>query len=118
MPTASVSDVRGVIDTSLDDSEITNFLNDAEYEAKQEIGDYDTAYSTTDKKQLEKYLASLLIRTTKEKGLSSQSGANRSMSYEGVMSVSELRKQVDKRDTSGNLAQGALTDTNRYTGST
>ena len=118
MPTATVADVRGVINTSLDDSEITNFLEDAEFEASQSIDDYDNTLSTTEREQLEKYYAALLIRRTKEKGLTSQSGESRSLSYENVMSVSELRVAVDKRDPSGTLADAVVRDTDRYSGST
>jgi len=118
MPTATVDDVRGVIDTSLSDDEITNFLNDAEFEAGQEIADYQTVLTSTERTQLEKYYAALLIRSTKEKGITSQSGESRSLSYEDTMSLSELRLAVDKRDPSGALAQPSVTDTDRYVGST
>lgn len=117
MPTATTSDVRGVIDTSLDDSAIDEKLNDAEYEAKDAITNYSTELTTEDRTQLEKYLAALLIRTSKEKPHTSKSGANRSVSYEDVMSVSELRLAVDKRDPSGELSQTVVTDSNRYVGS-
>jgi hypothetical protein len=118
MSTAQPSDVRGVIDTSLDDSAIQAKLDDAEYDASNAIDDYSTTLSTEDRTQLEKYYAALLIRTSKEKDLTSQSGASRSMSYENVMSVSELRVAVDKRDPSGQLANAVVRDTDRYSGST
>jgi len=118
MPTATVSDVRGVIDTSLDDNAIDAKLADAEFEAEQAIDDYNTVLSTSEQSQLEKYLAALFIRTSKEKGLTSQSGESRSLSYEDVMSVSELRVRVDKRDPSGTLADAVVRDTDRYSGST
>lgn len=118
MPTATVDDVRGVIDTSLEDSEISNFLTDAEFEAEQEIQDYSNTLSSTERTQLEKYLAALFIRSYKEKGATSQNAGNRSISYEETWSVQELRTQVDKRDPSGNLSQIVTTDTDRYVGST
>jgi len=118
MPTATVDDVKGVIDTSLSDSEITNFLEDAEFEAEKEIQDYSNVLSTDERTQLEKYLASLFIRQFKEKGVTSQNAGNRSLSYEDTWSVQELRTQVDKRDPSGNLSQIVTTDTDRYIGST
>lgn len=117
MPTATTSDVRGVINTSLSDSEITAKLNDAEFEAEDAITDYSTVLSTEERTQLEKYLAALLIRTSKEKGITSQSGESRSLSYESVMSVSELRGRVDKRDPSGTLASNAVRNTDRYVNS-
>ena len=118
MPTAIVTDVRGVIDSSLSDSEITNFLEDAEFEAGSEIEDYSNALSVDERTQLEKYLTSLFIRQFKEKGATSKSAGNRSLSYEDTWSVQELRTQVDKRDPSGNLAQIVTKDTDRYIGST
>jgi hypothetical protein len=118
MSTAQPDDVRGVIDTSLDDSAIQAKLDDAEYEASNAIDDYNTALSSEDRTQLEKYLAALLIRTSKEKGIQSQSGESRSLSYENVMTASELRVQVDKRDPSGTLADAVVRDTDRYSGST
>jgi len=118
MPEATVSDVRTVIDTSLEDSEISSFLEDAEFDAEKAITDYSNELSTTEQSQLEKYYAALLIRTTKEKGLSSQSAESRSMNYESSMTASELRVRVDQRDPSGTLAQSVQRDSNRYVGST
>jgi len=118
MPDATPSDVKHVIDTSLTDSEITAFLEDAEYDAQEAIANYDTNLSATDRTQIEKYYAALLIRTTKEKGLTSQSGESRNLSYEDIVTAEELRQMVDKKDPSGTLAQSALRDTDRYVGST
>lgn len=117
MSTATPTDVHGVIDTSLSDSEIQSFLDDAEFEAGQAITDYSTALTTTEKTQLEKYLAALFIRQFKEKGISSQSGESRSVSYEGSMSVSDLQSAVDARDPSGTLATSVIRDSSRYVGS-
>jgi len=115
MSTATPADVKGIIDTSLTDSEIQNFLDDAEFDADDAIADY-SALSSQEKTQLEKYYAALLIRTTKEKGLESQSGESRSMNYESIATPQELRAQVDRRDPSGELATSVVTDSNRYTG--
>jgi len=115
-PTATISDVRNVIDTSLEDGEVTAFLEDAEFEADQAIDDYDTALSGAERTQLEKYLAALLIRSTKEKGISSQSGPSRSQSYEDTWSVGELRAAVSKRDPSESLAMRVVRDSERYSG--
>jgi len=114
MPTANVDDVEGVIDTSLEDSEITNFLNDAEFEAEQAISNYSSNLTTTEQTQLEKYLAALRIRETKDRSISSTSRETASVSYEG-MSLSALRREVDKRDPSGTLA--SRTDASRYVNS-
>lgn len=117
MSTADPSDVRGVIDTSLSDSEITSFLEDSEFEASQAIDDYDTVLSTAEKRQLEKYLAAMFIRQFKEKGLTSQSGPARSESYEDTMSLSQLQSAVSTRDPSGTLATSVIRDSSRYVGS-
>jgi maltodextrin utilization protein YvdJ len=114
MPEATTDDVRGVINTELSDSEIDNYLNDAEFEAGQAIANYSTDLNTEERTQLEKYLASLLIRTTKDRSISSTSRETASVSYEG-MSTSELRKRVDARDPSGTLAN--RTDQDRYVNS-
>lgn len=117
MATATATDVEGVIDTSLTASEIENYLDDAEFEAQQAITDYDTSQTTQEKRQLEKYLAALLIRGTKEKGHSSKSGESRSVSYEGTMTVAQLQSRVNRRDPSGTLAYTVLRDGDRYVGS-
>jgi len=118
MSTATPSDVDGVIDTSLSDSEVQSKLDDAEFEAEQAIDDYQNALSASEKRQLEKYLAALLIRQTKEKGITSESRETASLSYEDTMSVNNLRTAVQKRDPSGTLAQVAIENRNRYVGRT
>jgi len=116
MSTATPTDVRGVIATSLDDSEVQNYLDDAEYEAKQAINGYDDL-ATEDKEQLEKYYAALLIRTLADKGIESTSRETASLSYEGDgLTTKQLRSKVDQRDPSGELAYPK--DTDRYVGST
>jgi hypothetical protein len=117
MSTATPTDVRGVIATDLEDSAIQNYLDDAEYEAKQAINDYDDALNTEDKTQLEKYYTALLVRTLADKGIDSTSRETASVTYEGSgLSVKELRSKVDQRDPSGTLAYSK--DTDRYVGST
>ncbi len=116
MSTATPTDVRGVIATSLDDSEVQNYLDDAEYEARQAINGYDDL-ATKDKGQLEKYYAALLIRTLADKGIESTSRETASVSYEGDgLTTKQLRSKVDQRDPSGELAYPK--DTDRYIGST
>jgi hypothetical protein len=114
MPEATTDDVRGVINTELSDSEIDNFLNDAEFEAEQAISNYSTDLTTTEQSQLEKYLAALRIRETKDRSISNTSRETASVSYEG-MELSALRKEVEKRDPSGTLAN--RTDQDRYVNS-
>lgn len=116
MPTATVSDVEGVIDTDLSDSStsISDFLEDAEFEAKQAIANYSSSLTTEEKTQLEKYLAALKIREWVDRSMSNVSRETASISYEG-MSLAALRKAVNKRDPSGSLAYN--TDSNRYVNS-
>jgi hypothetical protein len=118
MSTATPSDVDGVIDTSLSDSEVQSFLDDAEFEAEQAIDDYQNALTNTEQTQLEKYLAALLIRQNKEKAVTSESRETASLSYEDIMTVNSLRTAVQKRDPSGTLAQVAINNRDRYIGST
>jgi len=131
MATATADDVRldgngGVIavadptnsdtNSGLTDADINSYIDDAAFQADQAIGGYED-WSTERKRQLEKYFASLLIRTLSDKAVSSTSRETVSVSYEGGgMSISELRNQVDKRDPTGTLARN--TNTRRYVGST
>jgi hypothetical protein len=103
MPTATPDDVEGVIDTALDSGEITNYLEDAEFEARQAIEGYGDELSTTEKTQLEKYLAALRIVETKDRRVSEDSVGDSSMTYE-ASTVKNLRSQVHARDPSNSLA--------------
>lgn len=117
MSTATPSDVNAVIATDLSDSEIQAYLDDAEYEAQQAITDYQTALTSEERTQLEKYYAALLIRTLRDKPISSGSRETASVSYEGdgALSVNALRQRVDARDPSGTLAYNV--DSSRYVSS-
>ncbi len=115
MSTADPSDVDpGVISTDLDNTAIQSFLDDAEFEARRAINQYDE-WDSERKTQLEKYLAALRIRQVAGKGISSASRETGSITYEGS-SLQALREQVNRRDPSGTLA--TMSDTNRYVGST
>jgi hypothetical protein len=116
MSTASPDDVRGVIATDLSDSEIQSYLDDAEFDAKDAITNYDTSLTTDEKTQLEKYYAALLVRELRDKPITSGSRETASVSYEGdALSITALRRKVDARDPSGELAYN--TDSNRYVNS-
>jgi DNA polymerase III delta prime subunit len=116
MSTATPDDVRGVIATDLTDSEIQAYLDDAEYDADNAITDYDTALTSTDRTQLEKYYAALLIRQLRDKAIQSTSRETASVSYEGsAPSISALQHKVDERDPSGTLAYNV--DSSRYVNS-
>jgi len=108
---ATVSDVKGVIETDLNDSDIDNYINDAAFDSEQAIDNYQTSRTSEEKTQLEKYLASLYIRQTKDKAISSTSRETASVSYEGP-TLGWLKQKVDERDPSGTLAHN--TDTDRY----
>lgn len=122
MSTAQPEDVRlgggdgGVIavSDSLSDSDIQSYIDDAAYEAGNSISDY-SEWDSEDKRQLEKYHASLLIRQFADKAVSSTSAETRSVDFEGA-TVEELKRKVDARDPSGELAYNR--DTSRYVGST
>jgi len=106
----------GVIATDLTDVQIQSYIDDAAYEAAAVIADYED-WDAEDKRQLEKYLSALRIRTLSDKAISSTSRETASVSYEGAgMSISELRTQVNRRDPTGTLATN--TDASRYVGST
>lgn len=106
MPTATKSDVEGVIDVDLSNSTTTvdDFLNDAEFEAKQNISNYSSNLTTEEKTQLEKYLAALFIREWVDRAIDSTGRETANVSYEGP-SLGALRRQVHKRDPSGTLAR-------------
>jgi len=106
----------GIIATDLTDAQIQSYIDDAAYEAGAVIADYED-WDAEDKRQLEKYLAALKVRTISDKAVSSTSRETASVSYEGGgMSISELRTQVNRRDPTGTLATN--TDATRYVGST
>lgn len=104
MSIASPADVRGVIDTSLDDADIQAFLDDAIFEIDQAV---DELLTDTEYQQLEKYLAALRVVQTKDREDSRFSGGDITHDYDGSV-VEELRIAVDKRDPSGTLATGRL----------
>lgn len=114
MPTADADDVEGVIDTDLSQSEIDNYLEDAEFDAKQEINDYANALSTDERTQLEKYLAALYIVTTKDRRAKQAAGDETSITYESSL-VRQLKSKVQKRDPSDSLASNLLDDDRHIT---
>lgn len=116
-PSATPAGVKGVIPTDLSDSKITGYLEDAAFEASQAIQDYTSTLSETERAQLEKYYAALLVRTLRDKPVSSTSRETASVDYEGsTITVRELREKVDSRDPSGTLAYNV--DSDRHVAST
>jgi len=115
MPTATPDDVRGVIDTSLDDPAIESKLDDAQYR-NEKYNDV-TDQTTEDTTQIEKYLAALLIVESKDPRHESTSGASRSVTYESGRKQ-DLEARVSQLDPSGQLVPAAIQNTDRYVGST
>jgi len=111
MAQATVSDVRGVIDTRLSDPDIKGYISDAEYEAKNAIDDYTNTLDPSDRSQLEKYLTALRIRELADRPASSTSRETVNISYQGNP-LAALRREVEKRDPSNSLAH--QTDNSRY----
>jgi hypothetical protein len=109
MPTATESDVKGVIDTDLSTSEINNYLEDAEFDAEQEIKDYANKLTSTEKTQLEKYLAALYIVTMKDRRAEKSSVGDSSITYE-ASTVRAIKSKVQKRDPSNTLASNLIND--------
>ncbi|MFC7202866.1 hypothetical protein ACFQJC_05015 [Haloferax namakaokahaiae] len=123
MPTATPDDVRAVLGLAdpandpfaLSDSDITAKLDDAEWENERanDTSDWTDAHKT----QLEKYLAALKIRSTVDRGVKEGSQESGSVVFEGS-SLSELRKEVSKRDPSGTLATSVIRDSSRSVNTT
>ncbi|WP_042662567.1 hypothetical protein [Haloferax sp. ATB1] len=118
MPTATPDDVRAVLGLAaptddplaLSDADISAKLDDAEWENNR-ANDTDD-WTDAHKKQLEKYLAALKIRSTVDRAIEEGSQESGSVVFEGS-SLSELRKEVAKRDPSGTLATSVIRDSSR-----
>jgi len=109
MPTANPDDVRGVIESDLDDSEIRDKIDDAEFDARDAIDEYDEELDAEHRRQLEKYLAALYIVETEDRRAKQWSGDSLSMTYDGSP-VKRLKSQVQKRDPSDTLASNTKQD--------
>lgn len=95
------TDVKGVIDTDLSDSDINSKLDDAEFDNQQAN---DTgAMTTAEIRQLEKYLAALKIVESMDPRARQESVGSWSATYDGS-TVEWLRREVHRRDPSGTLA--------------
>lgn len=114
--TASVSDVRGVINTEAEDGQIVSKLEDAWYD-NQRVNDVE-AMDEIDVQMLEKYLAALDIRTTIDRSLSSGKRKSVSLTYEDSQ-VERLRAKVRDLDPSGELCppSGVVRRTSDHVGS-
>lgn len=111
MSTATPTDVRGVIDTDLTDSEIQNYLDDAEFENTRtnNVGSMTTEHV----RQLEKHLAALYIVQSKDRSIASGSSESSRVEFDGSV-VDWLRGKVKDLDPSGELALNVHRDRNRH----
>lgn len=101
MSTATPADVKGVIPTDLSDSDIQNYLDDAQFDNEQ-ANDV-SGLSTTEITQIEKYLAALKIAQSKDRPIDQGSEESASVTFGGDM-IEWLKDEVDRRDPSGSLA--------------
>lgn len=121
--TATPSDVKiesgsgGVIATSLSDSAVQSYIDDAYFEINRALDDYEAQYSDEFRTQIEKYHASLLIRKLADKPVQDTSRESASVSFEeGATSVGELQRKVDSLDPTNSLAYNV--DNSRFVSST
>lgn len=113
MSTATPSNVRGVISTDLSDSDIQNYLDDAQFDNEQ--ANDTSAMSTEQITQIEKYLAALKIAQSKDRPIDQGSKESVSISYGGD-TIAWLKTELNKKDPSGSLAYQR--DTDRFVTST
>lgn len=114
MATATVSDVREVVDTDLSDSDISNALSYAQ-ERNEDVNNAGSQSSTTTK-NIERFLAAIHIREALEPSILEDSVGDSSLEYES-REIQWLRSQLNEWDPSNTLAKQILRDTDRYTGS-
>lgn len=110
MTEALVSDVKGVIDTGLSDSDIQNYIDDAAFDIDHNVSE---SLTTAHRGQLEKHLAALKIVQSKEPAVGRDSVGDSTMEYDAD-TVSWLKGQVHDLDPSGQLASNVRRDTDRY----
>lgn len=117
MSTATPSDVRGVIETSLESAEIQSYLDDATYE--NELANDVAAMDTETIRQIETRLAAIKILTLRQqdRAVTNESLGSANKSYEVGM-VSQLRRELAARDPSGTLVRTVQHDTDRTVSTT
>jgi len=99
-PLAEVSDVRDVIATKLDKGDIKSWIADAA-EENAEVNDTE-AMSDSLRKRIEKFYASYLIRSIRDREAEKGRRNSVTINYE-TASVDGLRRQVQSLDPSGEL---------------
>lgn len=117
MATATISDVRDLIDTDLDDPAIQSWLDRVARTVGREYPD-DPFADDRHRADFEATLAALRIRTTRDRRPSSVSLGNASKTYD-VSEPEHLRAQVRRLDPGEAFSVGGVsTDTNRLVRST
>jgi hypothetical protein len=122
MPTATVSDVKSVINTGLSDSEINESLKYAQ-ELNQEYND-ESAQSSVQTKNIERWGAVVNIRQYKERMVTQESTGGSSASYEGndlQHARTQLRQWVDRAGGDPAMVDhmlGVVRDSNRHVAQT
>lgn len=94
MPTATASDVRVEIDTTLDDSDITTIIKRVNRDIKREM-DSPPASSTDKRQDLESTLAALFIATSRDRTAEEVSTGRTSKTYE-ESTVDQLRNRAKR----------------------
>lgn len=112
--TATPTDVRGVIETELTDSEIQSFLDDASGEIDDTV---DADLTTEQRTRLEKYYAAYLIRDIRDRQATHVRQGSAKLQYEGT-GVDALRRMVQRLDPSGRLVAVVHRNRSRHITST
>lgn len=92
MATATASDVRVEIDTTLTDSEIDSVVSRVERDLKREL-DSPPASGTDKRQDLESVLAALFIATSRDRAESSAQSGRTSVTYEDSL-IEELKARA------------------------
>lgn len=116
MPTATVSDVKEVIETNLSDSDINDSLAVAE-ELNDEYNDT-SSQTTVQTKNIERWAAVVNIRQYKERGVEKDSVGDYSATYEGDeldRAKSQLLNWLRRAGGDTSMANVGIRDSSRHT---
>jgi hypothetical protein len=110
--TASPDDVRELLDTDRSNPELSAVIDRA-HEKHAQVNDPDSL-SPTVNKNVESYLAALILAGSRDRAVTSEQLAAVQKSYDGS-TIAWLKRELDFWDPSGHLA--VRQETARYTGS-
>jgi len=110
--TASPDDVRELLDTDRSNPELSAVIDRA-HEKHAQVNDPDSL-SPTVNKNVESYLAALILAGNRDRAVTSEQVGDVKMSYDGS-TVAWLKRELDFWDPSGQLA--FRQETTRYVGS-